>query len=323
MTTYTLTGVKGTHRLQDSVIEIVLPDDYDRFSWELVEGEDFSPTEIEFHATGGDARDDATNIRLDDREIGDRADEFAISTLEIVEGSYDGVVLLVVAKSDSSSFWMFQIGGEEANLSTVEVFDFIVDVANVGENAFGLPDGTFGEGKKVELADFTGVDVSEDDHITGTKADETFKGGRGEDQVRGKGGDDRIFGENHDDRLYGENGKDRIYGGNGDDRLKGGSKADKLDGGNGRDRLEGGPGRDTFVFKDKYDNDTILDFANNKDEIWLDTELWTGDLTKRQVVDTFATEADGAVFLDFGDGDELLVVGLGNPGGLVNDIEFI
>ncbi|WP_068116639.1 calcium-binding protein [Tropicimonas marinistellae] len=123
-----------------------------------------------------------------------------------------------------------------------------------------------------------GVVAGEDgnDKIFGGAYDEEFSGGAGNDELRGRGGDDKLLGDDGEDKLFGGTGNDNMSGGtgddvlrgkDGDDALKGNAGADKLAGGRGNDTLSGGGGNDVFVIRPAAGNDTITDFANNKDKI--------------------------------------------------------
>lgn len=126
---------------------------------------------------------------------------------------------------------------------------------------------------------------------------------------------ENIIGSAFNDRLQGSNGKNRIEGGNGDDRLEGKKGADTLIGGKGKDWIDGGKGNDTmsgkggvdtFVFANGGGKDTITDF--NGDKLRLDDGLWTGTLTKAQVIDLATVVGNDTVF-DFGGGDMLTLEG--------------
>ena len=83
--------------------------------------------------------------------------------------------------------------------------------------------------------------------------------------------------------------------------LSGGSGQDVLHGGTGNDVLTGGKARDTFIFS--AGRDTIRDFSG--DRLHLDDALWSGTLTKAQVISRFAAvEGDDLVF-SFGGGNTL------------------
>jgi Ca2+-binding RTX toxin-like protein len=71
-----------------------------------------------------------------------------------------------------------------------------------------------------------------------------------------------------------DGGANQLAGGKGDDRLVGAAGDDRLEGGEGADRLEGGEGSDSFVFKDRWGDDAIIDFADGHDAIQLDAPAY-------------------------------------------------
>jgi Ca2+-binding RTX toxin-like protein len=77
-------------------------------------------------------------------------------------------------------------------------------------------------------------------------------------------GNDRGYGDNGDNSLYGMSGNDVLIGNDGFDNLLGGNGNDILNGGCGADRLSGNLGNDTFVFRDGYGADVVLDFAGGR-----------------------------------------------------------
>ncbi|MCP4182067.1 MAG: hypothetical protein GY761_01930, partial [Hyphomicrobiales bacterium] len=94
-----------------------------------------------------------------------------------------------------------------------------------------------------------------------------------------------------------------LQGLGGDDTLVGGSGADRLTGGAGNDLLAGGAGADTFHFEIDGDHDTITDFEDDIDIIDLSSFGYADAATAL----TYATEADGDVTFDFGNGDLLTI----------------
>ena len=62
-----------------------------------------------------------------------------------------------------------------------------------------------------------------------------------------------------DDELTGSEASDTLIGGDGNNRILGNGGDDSLDGGTGRDYLSGGPGHDTYIYRQGYGTDTILD----------------------------------------------------------------
>ncbi|MBN8649361.1 MAG: calcium-binding protein, partial [Caulobacterales bacterium] len=73
-------------------------------------------------------------------------------------------------------------------------------------------------------------------------------------------------GNSLDNVITGNSGANQIFGYDGNDIINGGA---------GNDKLSGGNGADTFVFKDGFGNDTILDFSNaNGDTIEFSQDLF-------------------------------------------------
>lgn len=154
----------------------------------------------------------------------------------------------------------------------------------------------------------------------------------GNDDIRGQGGDDTVYAGAGNDTVDGGNGADLIYGGDGADNLWGSEGRDTLDGGDGNDTLGGGAGddvlagragADVFFFRAGGGNDVIVDFENDVDTLRLDPALWgNAALTRAQVVATYAHVEGADVVLDFGANGMVRLLGLGDPGLLVNDIGF-
>ena len=71
-------------------------------------------------------------------------------------------------------------------------------------------------------------------------------------------GNDTITGNSKDNHLIGNSGRDIIDGGSGNDTIEGGS---------GNDVLTGGLGADQFIFYSGDNQDTIIDFNVNEDEV--------------------------------------------------------
>jgi Ca2+-binding RTX toxin-like protein len=92
--------------------------------------------------------------------------------------------------------------------------------------------------------------------------------------VDGGGGNDTLFGSPQDDTLAGGSGNDSIDAGWDYDVLRGGGGNDTLNGGadSHTDTLTGGSGRDRFLFveDDSGNNDRIVDFTTQIDELAFD-----------------------------------------------------
>ncbi len=144
------------------------------------------------------------------------------------------------------------------------------------------------------------------DTLYGDSGNDTLLGGTGNDRLYGGSGNDRLWGDSGNDLLKGLTGNDYLQGGSGRDTIEGGAGRDTLNGGTGNDILRGGSGADIFVFYDRSGVDRIVDFTR-QDQIYLDSDLWTGRLTVREVFDDYARHtASGSLILDFGQ-DELRI----------------
>jgi Ca2+-binding RTX toxin-like protein len=134
----------------------------------------------------------------------------------------------------------------------------------------------------------------------------------GIENLEGGSGADRLTGNGRANDLWGGDGRDRLQGLGGADRLFGGDGRDTLEGGAGNDRLSGGDGADHFVFRRGDGRDTITDFQPGIDTI----------LVARGMVPEVRI-AGGAVTLDFGGGDRLVVEGIATPDAVLTDLMFL
>lgn len=176
----------------------------------------------------------------------------------------------------------------------------------------------------------------------GTSADETLSGGTGDDRIYGGDGNNRLLGGIgrdlitggiHQDTIYGGSNNDWLTAGAGNDILLGGAGADRLFGGNGNDRLyggkardilQGGSGADSFVFTKSDGADRITDFSLAADDrLYLNHTLWTGTLTKAQVIQQFAQVTAAGVVFDFGAGDSVTITNLHSLVGLENQMLLV
>lgn len=159
------------------------------------------------------------------------------------------------------------------------------------------------------------------DTLKGHKGDDTLLGEKGNDVLIGGGDDDILKGGAGRDNLAGGRRNDTLFGGNRNDILDGEGGQDRLDGGSGNDTLTGGTGIDTFVFGEGRDK--ITDFKDDIDTIELDAALWVGTLTVQEVLDTFGTNADADVVLDFGGGNILTIRNVADINTLADDIVIV
>ena len=189
------------------------------------------------------------------------------STLKITEGIYsteesgesgedilvnvgDGSILLVGAASLAS-----------VNIDGISVNDTLQTITN--ENSSPVTVSPVAEvidasarTKKIKI-----IANDLNNSIVGGKSRDTIYGGAGSDSIYGERGNDKLYGDKGNDYLDGGVGNDQLLGGSGKDTLLGGEGNDTLWGGAGNDTLEGGAGADVFVYREGYDNDTIVDYA--------------------------------------------------------------
>lgn len=158
------------------------------------------------------------------------------------------------------------------------------------------------------------------DLIVGNWRDNHLFGNGGNDRLIGGKGDDELTGGAGVDALRGGRGSDILYGSSGDDKIRGGGASDDIYGGAGDDWLKGGFGKDRFYFDDGTDR--IADFNEGQnDKIYIDDAL-TGGTTATQILNNNATVQNGNVHIDFGNGDVLIIEGVTDKMGLVDDILF-
>ncbi len=115
--------------------------------------------------------------------------------------------------------------------------------------------------------------------------------------VQSGSGHDRLTGNAGFNNLYGRGGRDTITGGGGDDNIL-------LDEGAGT--VEAWRFADVMIFRSGDDNDQVLHFDNDLDELRLDI---TGITTAAQAL-ALASDYYGSVRFEFGNGDTLRVGGI-------------
>ncbi|MGV3550615.1 hypothetical protein [Rhizobium sp.] len=106
------------------------------------------------------------------------------------------------------------------------------------------------------------------------------------------------------DTVTGSGVADPLYGYGGNDTLIGGKAEDLINGGKGNDTLTGGNGPDMFVFYRGADKDTITDFDAKGGEGRQDF------LYMNQVLSFTEREIKGGIVVDFGQGDEVTLLGV-------------
>ncbi|MCB9994307.1 MAG: hypothetical protein H6873_11705 [Hyphomicrobiaceae bacterium] len=170
----------------------------------------------------------------------------------------------------------------------------------------------------------TGQDLSMNLGTGQSSGAATFSGFERVVGIDDAGYSDQLTGSSAANFIDGRAGNDILKGKNGNDTLRGGAGHDLLDGGRQNDRLTGGTEDDIFAFAKRYAKDVILDFADNVDSIALNSNLWRGTLSARQVLKQFATlKHNGDVVLDFGHGDVLTVKHANSIHALQNDLTIV
>ncbi|ARC87441.1 hypothetical protein B5V46_01755 [Rhodovulum sp. MB263] len=83
----------------------------------------------------------------------------------------------------------------------------------------------------------------------------------------------------------------------------------------------GGAGADLFIFGGGRDR--IADFGEDIDTLRLDAALWAGAAPGPDAVADLAYATEAGVFLDFGDGNGILIEGLSAVGALIDDLQIV
>lgn len=194
-----------------------------------------------------------------------------------------------------------------------------------------LPTGDLAPGATIELAELSGVSISQHDYIRGATGHTTLSGGIGNDTILGNFSSDRLLGGKGADELNGGFGNDTIKGDKGydllegsfgNDKLLGGKGRDTLDGGSGNDTLNGNLGADTFLFEQGDGVDTIYGFQDDIDTIRISRDLTNNVTNVQAVLDTYAQDMGNYVKLDFGS-QEITVKGINDLSLLVDDLVIV
>ena len=216
-----------------------------------------------------------------------------------------GFLSAVVDGGGNSYFGGFTIAGDFTNA----LADVGGETGVIIENAFG------GTGNDTLIGNAVG------NWMLGRTGDDDLSGNGGGDILFGGGGRDILSGGDGNDTLNGHASHDTLNGGDGEDNLRGGFGADLLIGGGGdNDRMFGDEGRDTFLFQAGFGRDIVMDFEDDLDTIKLDDNLWTGALTKQQVLDQFARDVGDHILLEFGNGDTLVLRNVADIADLFDDL---
>lgn len=162
-----------------------------------------------------------------------------------------------------------------------------------------------------------------DDTLIGEGGNDKLEGSDGNDELRGEQGDDLLNGRDGNDLLRGGNGNDEVNGGSGDDILRGlnnhdilrgGDGEDLIDGGSGDDTVRGGNDADTFVFSAGADK--IIDFEAGVDTLLIDSAL----ISDLDDLDDVTGEIGGYLSFEFGNGNQIIMVGVTGLAAVADDI---
>ena len=155
-------------------------------------------------------------------------------------------------------------------------------------------------------ADLTGKSAAHGDAIGDTYSSiEGLIGSSYDDELTGDGKANTLRGLSGDDVLTGLGGKDLLIGNLGADTLIGGGGKDTLRGEKGNDTLTGGADFDKFIFGLGDGRDTITDFrVKGKAE---KVDIREFDIDSFADLKDLMTSKNGNTFIDFGDGDRLIL----------------
>jgi serralysin len=175
---------------------------------------------------------------------------------------------------------------------------FVYDFENFGP---AHEDGFHGIAPAITIVDTGGNDTLD---LSGYFYDQRIdlRGGKFSDggQFRGNIG---IYLTSVIENAIGGEGKDVIGGNKVANSLIGGEGEDTLSGLQGNDLLTGGIDADTFVYRAKFDRDTIVDFEDGLDKI----NLGAFDFSKFGTVFKPAKEVGDDLVISFGNGDRLII----------------
>ncbi|MCC1491466.1 pre-peptidase C-terminal domain-containing protein [Cognatishimia sp. F0-27] len=159
------------------------------------------------------------------------------------------------------------------------------------------------------------------DTLQGNSGNDSMQGEVGNDSLEGGIGSDTMSGGAGNDTLLAGNGFDLVTGNGGNDVLEGNAGNDTLNGNLGNDTLGGGLGADTFQFTSG--SDVITDFQGI-DRLEIAASLLSEAVPVANDLRGYASvDAAGNVVLDFGDGNALTFLGVGNVAVLLDDVSFL
>ena len=275
---------------------------------------------------GGDGDDNLRGDIGDDTMIGGDGRDFVSYRFDDA-GVTSGVVFDASNFGSTAQFTMSDGRGGTDSLS---------DVEHLGITGSAFDDILIGSQFTTSVVTVNGLSTANtisgnggNDQLLGGESSDQLDGGTGNDSLDAAGGDDFLFGGDGNDRLVGGDDNDFITGGNGTDYITGGFGDDVIDGGADRDRagyyqtnaalggatvslLLQGTAQDTGT----QGSDTLTGIENLSGTPFADTLI--GDSGDNWLWGSPATISAGNIsaanndYLDGGDGNDLLTVGIGN-----------
>lgn len=283
MTTYTVTGFILTQRnngtatnIQDSELELVVPDRIDSLSYDVVGRTDENEPIVKYGNFAYNVRVDGVEIN---RLLPDSVDQFlAVNWDNGRKTSY----IAVFYEEESNDSYVYQIGGDEVpEFNTAD--DFNTFFAGVTLSDPGRRSG-FAEGDEISLEDIPNVKISQSDTVVGTRRDDVLRSGIGKDTIEGGRGDDVIDGGRGNDKLTGDGGEDTFiykkkYGKDVVRDFRDDVDTLKIDDGLWRGDLNKREMLDRFASVDS--GDVLLDFGRNELRIkgFTDIDALANDIT--------------------------------------------
>ena len=115
--------------------------------------------------------------------------------------------------------------------------------------------------------------------------------------IKGNAKANTIYGGSAANTIYGYAGNDKLYGYGGNDTLSGGDGDDTLYGGAGTDTLTGGAGKDTFVYANGDGSDTVKDYTEGSDTLYISSGSISATALANSDNDLVITVGSGKVTL--------------------------
>lgn len=283
-------------------------------------------------ADRGIESDEAMNLRNSGDIIGDYAvmangsGKFVNGAHGVIDGVTAGIVtgsgvnsIVINHGSISGGTYALSIGGGDLNrlVNTGDIHGNVqfFDGNDVIDTRQGTIDGHVygGDGNDVYKIGKQDIDITEYDGDGNDRVYATVSHALA-DHV-----ETLILGGNKDATGQGNDGNNFVYGNQGDNTISGGDGDDYVGGRAGKDMLVGGDDQDTFVFSKGDDKDTIADFVQGEDIVWITgfgNVQSFGDIQERM------TQHGSDTWIKFGNGDRLVLENVDKDDLLPADFSF-